>query len=74
MVTSQPPGYRGPLPFGFGVVELDGTGLEVITRLTESDAARLRPGLPVTLVLESLCSDDDGTRVLTYAFAPAAEG
>ena len=69
-VSTRPPGYRGPLPFGFGVVALEGAGLEVIARLTEPDVARLRPGLPVTLVVEPLFSDDDGTPVLTYAFAP----
>jgi uncharacterized OB-fold protein len=69
VVANRPPGYRGPLPYGFGVVEL-GEGLRVITRLTESDPARLRPGLAVTLVIEPLFTDDDGTRVLAYAFAP----
>jgi uncharacterized protein len=71
VVANRPPGYRGPLPYGFGVVELDGTGLEVITRLTEADEAQLRPGLPMTLVVEPLFEDDDGTPVHTYAFAPA---
>src|SRR5262245_1053783 len=70
VVKSAPPGYRGALPFGFGVVELDGTGLEVITRLTVADPAQLRPGQPVTLVVEPLF-EDEGTAVLTYAFAPA---
>ena len=69
-VTSRPPGYRGRLPYGFGVVELTGTRLQVIARLTEADTTRLRPGLPVRLVLEELCMDDDGAPVLTYAFAP----
>jgi uncharacterized OB-fold protein len=71
IVANRPPGYRGPLPYGFGVVELDDGGLEVIARLTETDLARLRPGLPMTLVVEPLCADDDGTPVLAYAFAPA---
>jgi len=69
VVANRPPGYRGPLPYGFGVVELR-EGLRVITRLTESDPARLRPGLAVTLVIEPLFTDDDGTQVLAYAFAP----
>ena len=71
-VGARPPGYRGPLPFGFGVVEIDGTALQVITRLTEADPARLHVGQPVRLVLEPLCVDDDGTSVVTYAFAPEA--
>jgi uncharacterized protein len=72
VVANRPPGYRGPLPYGFGVVELDGVDLQVITRLTQSDLARLRPGLPVTLVIEPLFTDEEGTAVASYAFAPAA--
>ncbi|HZP42473.1 MAG TPA: OB-fold domain-containing protein [Candidatus Binatia bacterium] len=68
-VTTRPPGYRGPVPYGFGVVELDG-GLRVVTRLTEADPARLRPGLAMRLVVEPLFTDDDGAAVLSYAFRP----
>lgn len=70
-VLARPPGYRGEVPYGFGVVELDG-GLEVIARLTEARVERLRPGLTMRLVLEPLFADEDGTAVLTYAFAPEA--
>jgi uncharacterized OB-fold protein len=70
-VTSRPPGYRGPLPFGFGVVELAG-GLRVVTRLTEARLEHLAPGLPMQLVLEPLHTDDDGHPVVSYAFRPAA--
>jgi uncharacterized OB-fold protein len=68
-VTAAPPGYRGAVPYGFGVVELP-EGLRVISRLTESDPATLRSGDPVHLVLDVLHHDDDGRPVLTYAFAP----
>ena len=68
-VLAKPPGYRGEVPYGFGVVELDG-GLEVITRLTEARIERLRPGVPMRLVIEPLFTDEDGTAVVTYAFAP----
>jgi uncharacterized protein len=71
VIASRPPGYRGPLPYGFGVVELDGADLQVITRLTVADIERLRPGLPVTLVIEPLFTDDEGATVASYAFAPA---
>ena len=71
VVQSQPPGYRGPLPFGFGVVELP-EGLRVVTRLTESRLDRLREGLAMSLVVEPLFTEEDGTAVLSYAFAPAA--
>lgn len=67
-VTSAPPGYEGPVPFGFGVVELT-NGLRVITRLTESDPAQLTFGMPMRLVADALRVD--GAHVVTYAFAPA---
>ena len=63
-VTAAPPGYTGPVPYGFGVVELVHEQLRVITRLRESDPARLVFGQPVTLVADEL---PDG--VVTWAFA-----
>lgn len=68
-VTAAPPGYRGEVPFGFGVVELV-EGVRVITRLTEADPARLAFGMPMHLVVDELHTDDDGNRVVSYAFAP----
>jgi uncharacterized OB-fold protein len=68
-VTSRPAGYRGPVPYGFGIVEVDG-GLRIVTRLTQTDVSRLRPALPMRLVVEPLFTDDDGTPVLSYAFRP----
>jgi uncharacterized OB-fold protein len=49
-VTAAPPGYEGPVPFGYGVVELDGVDLRVVGRLTEADPARLHEGQPMRLV------------------------
>lgn len=69
VVNSRPPGYHGAIPYGFGIVELDG-GLRVVARLTESDIERLHPRQPVRLVIDTLATDDDGTPVLSYAFAP----
>ena len=71
-VTAAPPGYKGEVPFGFGVVELT-EGLRVITRITESDPATLEYGMPMQLVVAPIHTDDDGAEVVTYAFAPAAE-
>ena len=68
-VHASPPGYRGPIPYGFGVVELE-DGLRVVTRLTEARLDRLRPGLPMRLVIEPLFTDDAGHPVLSYAFRP----
>ena len=69
-VTARPPGYDGALPFGFGVVELS-DGLRVITRLTVADPDALSFGQPMHLVADALQTDDDGTTVVTYAFAPS---
>jgi uncharacterized OB-fold protein len=46
-VTVAPPGYEGPVPFGFGVVELPADRLRVVTRLTVADPAALHAGEPV---------------------------
>lgn len=70
-VTAAPPGYRGEVPYGFGVVELP-EGVRVLGRLTEADPARLVAGQAMQLVLVPLHADDEGRAVLTYAFAPAA--
>jgi len=66
-VTAPPPGYRGEVPFGFGVVELP-EGLRVVTRLTEADPGKLRFGQKVRMELVPLHTDDEGRAVLTWAF------
>jgi uncharacterized OB-fold protein len=65
-VTTPPPGYDGTIPYGFGVVELDGIGLRVVGRLTESDPNALRDGQPMRVVAEHI--NDDLT---VWAFTPA---
>ena len=65
-VVAPPPGYDGDVPYGFGVVELPADGLRVITRLTESDPARLSLGQQVVFRTVPLA---DGTT--TWAFGPA---
>src|SRR5215211_608278 len=71
-VTARPPGYDGALPFGLGIVELT-DGLRVITRLTVAEPDTLAFGDPMHLVADVLQTDDDGTRVITYAFAPTRD-
>jgi uncharacterized protein len=63
-VTAPPPGYEGPVPFGFGVVELPADGLRVVTRLTVGDPAALQPGQPVTYAVVDVA----GRRA--WAFGP----
>ena len=68
-VTAPPPGYAGTVPFGFGIVTLP-EGLRVVTRITEADPAALAPGAPMRLVADVVATDDDGTEVVAWAFAP----
>jgi len=76
-VTAPPPGYLGTVPFGFGVVELEG-GLRIVTRLEEPDPARLEFGMPMQLVVVELGPDPDPDAddlpVTTYSFTPIADG
>jgi len=67
-VTTAPPGYRGEVPYGLGVVELP-EGIRVVTRLTEPDPTRLTSGQPMTCVILTLHTEDDGRQITTYAFA-----
>jgi uncharacterized protein len=69
-VTAAPPGYAGPVPFGFGVVELVHEQLRVITRLTEPDPSRLTFGQPMRLAAEILPLES-GEAVTTWAFESA---
>lgn len=73
VVNARPPGYRGPLPYGFGVVDLD-AGLRVVARLTESDLELLRPGLALELEISPLFTNEAGDEVLGFAYRPAARG
>jgi len=69
-VTTAPPGYDGPVPFGFGVVELP-EGIRVITRIEESDPARLAFGMPVKLTTVVVREPPDENARATYSFVPA---
>jgi hypothetical protein len=69
VVHTAPPGYQGSVPYGFGVVEMDGTGLCVLGRLEETRLDRLRPGLPMRLRIAPLFTDAEGRGVLSWSFA-----
>ena len=58
-------------PYGVGYVELPG-GVRIEGRLTESDAAKLRIGMPMQVVFAPYRTEDDGTEVIGYFFQPAA--
>jgi uncharacterized OB-fold protein len=65
-VHAPPPGYLGEVPFGFGVVDLPADGLQVVTRITETDIDALELGQPMRYVVEPV-----GEHHRTWAFAPA---
>ena len=70
VVTTAPPGYRGEVPYGFGVVELP-EGLRVISRLTSSDLEVLRRDLPMRLEIAPLYRNEAGDDVVSFAYAPS---
>jgi uncharacterized OB-fold protein len=73
VVTSAPAGYHGPVPYGFGIVEVaygSWPPVRVVGRLTPADPAGVEVGDPMVVVAEEL-PDGDGGTVLTWAFAPA---
>jgi uncharacterized OB-fold protein len=64
-VNVPPPGYTGPVPYGLGIVELEGTPLlRVVTRLAGDD---LRRGTPVELAAEEV-PGPDGEPAVTWVF------
>jgi len=72
-VTASPPGYEGPIPYGFGVVELEPEGLRVIGRLTVADPSELSFGQPMELVTQLVEGDGTGDGAderRIWAFAP----
>lgn len=58
VVNIAPPGYAGPVPYGMGVVALDGIDLLLIARLDATDPAELSEGEPMELAVEALPAGD----------------
>ncbi len=66
-VNVAPPGYSGRVPYGLGVVELDGDPLlRIVTRLSGEDLER---GTPVHLDGEEV-PGPDGEPAVTWVFHP----
>lgn len=59
-------------PYGVGVVQL-GEVVKVEGRLTEADPDKLQIGMELELVVQPFRTEDDGTEVVTFAFAPVTE-
>ncbi|MEW6268069.1 MAG: OB-fold domain-containing protein [Thermodesulfobacteriota bacterium] len=70
VVNARPPGYRGEVPYGFGIVELP-EGLRVVGRIDETDLDVLRPGLRLELAIAPLYVNDAGDEVLSFSYRPA---
>ena len=58
-------------PYGVGLVQL-GDEVRVEGRLTVADPEALDFGMAMELVVVPFRTDDEGTEVVTYAFAPVA--
>jgi uncharacterized OB-fold protein len=59
-------------PYGVGYVEMP-SGIKVESRLTSADPDLLRIGMPMALTLVAYRVCENGERVSTFAFEPAAE-
>jgi uncharacterized OB-fold protein len=57
-------------PFGVGLVRL-GDVVQVESRLTTADPDRLELGMNLELVMVPIHTEEDGTEVLSFAFAPS---
>ncbi|MHB1342829.1 MAG: Zn-ribbon domain-containing OB-fold protein [Thermoleophilia bacterium] len=69
--NAPPEGYKGPIPYGVGSVEVD--GVRIMCNISESNPAKLSIGMEMELVVDALFVDDDGNRVVGFWFKPAAE-
>lgn len=65
-VHASPPGYRGPVPYVLGVVELIGDGVRIETLLTSEVPAGIRVGATARFHLLTFGEGSDA--VLTYAY------
>jgi uncharacterized protein len=65
-----PEGYKGPIPYGVGSVEVD--GVRIMCNITEPDPAKLKIDMDMELVVGSLFVDDDGNDVIGFQFRPVS--
>lgn len=74
VVHQQPAGgfYNGPVPYAYGFVDLP-ENIRVMTLFGGDDFAELTVGGTVTLIVQPLYTNEDGTDVLTYKFKPITD-
>lgn len=66
-----PDGYKGPVPYGVGMIELP-EGVRVVAHLTESNPDKLAVGMEMALVIDKLFAEDDGAEVIGFKFKPVS--
>jgi uncharacterized OB-fold protein len=74
VVSSPPPGYAGPVPYGFGIVDLD-EGIRVLGRLTGVDPAcvgALTFGQRMRCVVDEVPREGEAA-LIVWAFSPERE-
>lgn len=62
-------GYKGPVPYGVGEIELP-EGLLVTSPLTEHDINKLKIGMEMEMVVEKIFVDDEGNEIISFKFKP----
>ena len=70
----QPPAggyYQGPVPYNFGLVDLD-DGVRIEAHLG-GDFEKLRVGMKVKLAIDTLYTDGEGNEVQAYRFVPVED-
>lgn len=72
IVEQAPAGgfYKGPVPYAFGFVDL--TDQVRLKSLFTNDLSKLKVGLDVELVIDTLYEDEQGNEVITFKFQPRA--
>lgn len=56
-------------PFAMGAVDLP-EGLRVLGRIAVDDLKKVKIGMDVELVIDPLCTDKDGNKVVSWKFRP----
>jgi len=65
-----PEGYKGPIPYGVGLVDLP-EGARIVAYLTESEPDKLKIGMDMMLVIDKFFEDEEGNEVIGFKFKPS---
>ena len=70
VVTSAAPGYAGPVPYGLGVVKLDGIDLQLLSRFAIESPDEIALDARLMLDTEMLPSAGGAADMLVWRFVP----